>query len=127
MPREIESGVLRGLTSAAVLRELIESGKISPPSTEPTPLAEAAAIRYLLERRARGNVAMTVLAIRPVAVAPILGCQILHGGVKSGNAGVKSLLGAHQALARGVRPAVTAGQGGTHAWSASNPSGAAGD
>src|SRR5215469_7222901 len=106
MPREIESGVLRGLTSAAVLRELIESGKISPPPTEPTPLAEAAAIRYLLERRARGNVAMTVLAIRPVAVAPILGCRNLRGGVKSGKAGVRFLWPRIRPWSGGVRQAV---------------------
>lgn len=105
------------MTSAAVLRELIESGKISPPSTEPTPLAEAAAIRYLLERRARGKVVMTVWAIRPVAVAPIFGCRIPHGGVKSGKAGVKSALGVQSGICQGAsarRHRRT--EWGTHAW-----------
>ncbi len=43
------------------LRELIESGKIAPAIDRTYPLAEvAAAIRYMLEGRARGKIVITV-------------------------------------------------------------------
>jgi NADPH:quinone reductase-like Zn-dependent oxidoreductase len=46
-----------------VLRELIESGKVAPVIDRTYPLSEvAAAIRYMLEGRARGKVVITVLA-----------------------------------------------------------------
>jgi NADPH:quinone reductase-like Zn-dependent oxidoreductase len=46
-----------------VLKELIESGKVAPAIDRTYPLSDvAAAIRYMLEGRARGKVVITVLA-----------------------------------------------------------------
>jgi len=100
----LNRGVLCGLTGAAVLRELIESGKISPASTEPTRSPRPPPSATCWNGAPRGKVVITVWAIRPVAVAPILGCRILHGGMKSGKAGVKFLRACNQALVRGRLP-----------------------
>ena len=49
------------MESMAVLRELMESGKITPIVGKTFPLAEAAqAIRYLADARAVGRVVLTV-------------------------------------------------------------------